>query len=85
MFETAELDCPGRASARFSVRALTSALRTRCTQNVHFSITPRSLTVTAGFRAIRTVAALPVYLNQLKRRTLYGQLFEQKRVPMQRL
>ena len=50
----------------------------RWTQKVHFSITPRPRTVTSGLNAIFSVSG--TFLNQLKklkRRTLYGQLFEQ--------
>src|SRR4051812_38848044 len=58
----------------------------RCTQYVHFSITPRSRTVTSGFAPSRYLAScVLLYWKKLNRRTLYGQLFEQYRVPMQRL
>src|SRR5687768_3347601 len=58
----------------------------RCTQYVHFSITPRVRTVTSGFRSsLVTGESSSAYSKKLKRRTLYGQLFEQYRVPMQRL
>ncbi len=68
------------------VVAVISASRMRCTQEVHFSITPRARTVTSGLRARRVTGAAPALKSyQLKRRTLYGQLFEQKRVPTQRL
>src|SRR3954471_24616046 len=59
----------------------------RCTQYVHFSITPRLRTVTSGFFCILSVSgpSSGLYSKKLNRRTLYGQLFEQYRVPMQRL
>src|SRR5690349_20821752 len=72
----------------FSFLALSFPAWMRCTQKVHFSMTPRERTVTSGLRTIlpRSVfiavltfanCLLSWYLNQLKRRTLYGQLFAQ--------
>src|SRR5690606_9989101 len=78
------------------------AICRRCTQNEHFSITPRLLTVTSGFNTIRVRSSFissrvpssyrlsskqsaPLKSNQLKRRTLYGQLLAQYFVPIQRL
>ena len=61
---------------------------TRCTQYVHFSITPRLRTVTSGLRMQLQRASTrgsSLYWRKLNRRTLYGQLFEQYRVPTQRL
>jgi hypothetical protein len=53
---------------------------------VHFSITPYERTVTSGFRpSFRLSVVQSWYLKKLKRRTLYGQLFEQYFVPTQRL
>ena len=58
----------------------------RCTQYVHFSITPRLRTVTSGLRSSLQARRVPVGIQEkLNRRTLYGQLFEQYRVPTQRL
>ena len=66
----------------------------RCTQYVHFSITPRKRTVTFGFCCIFSVSGSPpvsfhtdvvVPVEVVEARTLYGQLFAQYRVPMQRL
>ena len=58
----------------------------RWTQYVHFSITPRGRTVTSGFRiSFRLGVTSSEYWKKLNRRTLYGQLFEQYRVPTQRL
>jgi len=58
----------------------------RCTQYVHFSITPRLLTVTSGLRPSFKLGVFQSwYSRKLNRRTLYGQLFEQYRVPTQRL
>ncbi len=74
---------PGRIG-RFSTSATCSAARIRCTQYVHFSITPRDRTVTDGLYC-SDASSVRSYANQLKRRTLYGQLFEQNRVPTQRL
>ena len=50
----------------------------RCTQYVHFSMTPRLRTVTSGLRpSARLGVSQSWYWKKLKRRTLYGQLFEQ--------
>ena len=50
----------------------------RCTQYVHFSITPRLRTVTSGLRMqLRLGVSQSGSSRKLKRRTLYGQLFEQ--------
>ena len=57
-------------------RASFWAKRMRCTQNVHFSITPPLRTVTSGL-SCRSSGAGNSGGNQLKRRTLYGQLFSQ--------
>src|SRR5258708_34539536 len=58
----------------------------RCTQYVHFSITPRLRTVTSRLRkSLNCGVSQSWKRRKLKRRTLYGQLFEQYRVPMQRL
>jgi len=49
-------------------------------------MTPRERTVTSGFwRSFRLSGVSLVKLKKLNRRTLYGQLFEQYRVPMHRL
>ena len=40
------------------VAASISARRIRCTQKVHFSMTPRARTVTSGFIAIFTVSSI---------------------------
>src|SRR6185295_4397983 len=58
----------------------------RCTQYVHFSMTPRLRTLTFGFRpSLRLGVVQSWYSRKLKRRTLYGQLLEQYRVPTHRL
>jgi hypothetical protein len=45
---------------------------------VHFSITPRLRTVTSGLRMPSSgLVVWSAYCRKLKRRTLYGQLFEQ--------
>src|SRR5262249_38872715 len=51
----------------------------RWTQNVHFSITPWPRCVTSGFNINGSGSGQfsSAKSNQLKRRTLYGQLFEQ--------
>src|SRR5664280_80502 len=58
--------------------------RMRCTQKVHFSMTPLERTVTSGFNCM-----FRGFGNsgscQLNTLTLYGQLFEQYRVPTHRL
>src|SRR5690242_15844068 len=72
-------------SGRFSSRALPLPSRMRCTQNVHFSITPLERTVTSGlscqFRGSGNASVSgrvgSAYSNQLNERTLYGQLLEQ--------
>src|SRR5579885_1787637 len=64
--------------------ALSSPKRILCTQNVHFSITPLVLTVTSGFNC-QLRGSGHLYVNQLKRLTLYTQLFEQYLVPTHRL
>jgi hypothetical protein len=56
----------------------------RCTQKVHFSITPRDRTVTSGLSCSWSGRSSWTS-RQLKVRTLYGQLLEQYRVPTQRL
>src|SRR5579863_945708 len=49
-------------------------------------MTPRLLTVTSGLRwSLMLSVSQSVSSRKLKRRTLYGQLFEQYRVPTQRL
>jgi len=49
-------------------------------------MTPRLRTVTSGLRIILSCGVSQSWNNRkLKRRTLYGQLFEQYRVPTQRL
>jgi len=63
-------------SCRSSVFAFSSANWIRCTQNVHFSITPAPRTVTSGL-SCRFSGAGHSGTNQLNRRTLYGQLFSQ--------
>src|SRR5258707_6997121 len=71
---------------RFCFSASIRALLTRCTQYVHFSITPRLRTVTSGFRNSLSWGVSQSWTRRkLKRRTLYGQLFEQYRVQTQRL
>ena len=40
------------AIGRFSLRALIRTASMRCTQKVHFSITPRARTVTSGLNCI---------------------------------
>src|SRR5688572_25950773 len=58
----------------------------RWMQYVHFSIPPRVRTVTSGlWRSWATGVFQSAYWKKLNRRTLYGQLFEQYRVPMHRL
>src|SRR6185312_9272526 len=50
----------------------------RCTQYVHFSITPRLRTVTSGLRPSLRLSVVQFWkVMKLKRRTRYGQLFEQ--------
>src|SRR5262249_48628739 len=67
-------------------RAGSRARDGRGTQYVPFSITPRWRTVTWGLRCAASVSVVvSAYCRKLNRRTLYGQLLEQKRVPMQRL
>src|SRR4051794_10138858 len=64
------------------------ALLIRCTQYVHFSITPRLRSVTSGLGRSCIVGlcrSSALKSKKLNRRTLYGQLFEQYRVPTQRL
>ena len=57
----------GRASFRASIRARLM----RCTQYVHFSMTPRERTVTSGFASIFSLGATsPRQARKLKRRTL---------------
>ena len=48
------------SSGRSAERARISASRMRWTQNVHFSMTPRSRTVTSGFFDSRTVSVVPL-------------------------
>src|SRR3954454_24566764 len=61
-----------------SIFAAIRAWLIRWTQYVHFSITPRDRTVTSGFRwGFRLGVVSSAYWKKLKRRTLYGQLFEQ--------
>src|SRR4029077_4457012 len=68
----------------FSASILASLMR--CTQYVHFSMTPRLRTETSGLRCnLRLGVVQSEYRKKLNRRTLYGQLFEQYRVPTQRL
>ena len=56
----------------------------RCTQNVHFSMMPLVRIETSGFSC--SLSGLGHSgVNQVKYRTVYGQLFAQKRVPTQRL
>src|SRR5688572_17322852 len=70
----------------FAIFASTRAWSRRCTQYVHFSITPRARTVTSGFASIFSVGeSVFEYWKKLNRRTLYGQLFEQYLVPTHRL
>src|SRR5260221_7665832 len=67
----------------------------RCTHMLHFSITPRERTTTSGLSTIfpksfcegftSAKSVFVSYSNQLNRRTLYGQLFAQYRVPTHRL
>ena len=72
----------GRSSFLASMRAALI----RCTQYVHFSITPRLRTVTFGFRpSFRLSVVSSENFRKLKCRNLYGQLFKQYRVPIQRL
>ena len=83
--QVAEDDRPGRAaparrpagSRRPSARASRPwpsifAALIRCTQNVHFSITPTSRTETSGF-SCRWSGFSHCGLKKLKNRTLYGQ------------
>ena len=68
---------PARSrKARPSFLATCSALRMRCTQKVHFSITPLERTVTSGLSCMLSGAG-NAGSAQLKTRTLYGQLLEQ--------
>src|ERR1700678_3554197 len=72
--------------ARFCSSDKIFAALIRCTQYVHFSITPRLRTVTFGLRIpYRLGVEESENKKKLNRRTLYGQLFEQYRVPTQRL
>jgi hypothetical protein len=79
----------GRPAASFSAHSRFELMRASlilCTQYEHFSMTPLLLTVTFGFFCkFRGVASCELYWKKLNRRTLYGQLFEQYRVPTQRL
>src|SRR5262245_36914365 len=71
---------------RPSRSATISAPRMRWTQKVHFSITPRLRTDTSGLRPSLSVSVCQsANVRKLNRRTLYGQLFEQYRVPTHRL
>ena len=63
-------------SWRSSVLRVDLGGRMRWTQNVHFSITPAPRTVTSGL-SCRLSGSGHSGSNQLKRRTLYGQLFSQ--------
>src|SRR5262245_13803714 len=75
---------PTLSSPRISDAIRVSLIR--CTQYVHFSITPRGRTVTSGLRInFRLGVVSSEYWKKLNRRTLYGQLFAQYRVPTQRL
>ena len=68
---------PSRIS-RPSAAARLPASRMRCTQNVHFSMTPLSRTVTSGLNCqFKGLSTLSLYEYQLKTRTLYGQLLAQ--------
>src|SRR6266700_6611366 len=58
----------------------------RCTQYVHFSMTPRMRTVTSGLYTRPVISGSCLWkLRKLKCRTLKGQLLAQYRVPTQRL
>src|SRR5262249_37185361 len=71
---------------RSSFSAAIRAWVMRWTQYVHFSITPRLRTVTSGLRpSFRLSVVKSAHSRKLNRRTLYAQLFEQSRVPTQRL
>src|SRR6185437_1925280 len=71
---------------RSCLSASMCAVSMRWMQYVHFSITPRRRTVTSGLRiAMYCGVCLSAYCMKLNRRTLYGQLLEQNRVPTQRL
>src|SRR5207244_13485653 len=74
---------PSRTS-RPSSLAFSSPLRMRWIQKVHFSITPRARTDTSGFNALSSCAS-HFGSKKLKKRTVYGQLFAQYRVPTHRL
>src|SRR5205807_9312466 len=83
---------PPSRTLRSSRRARFWAPRMRCTQKVHFSITPFSRTVTSGLRSMLSGSdqlshSLPLSakLCQLKLRMLYGQLFVLYRVPTHRM
>src|SRR4030067_2746087 len=74
---------PSRISL-FSSFAVSLATRILWMQNVHYSITPISLTETSGFNCwSRGFGNL--YVRQLKRRTSYGQYVAQGNVPTQRV
>ena len=64
------------ATGRPSRLAVCSAARMRCTQKVHFSMTPLERTVTSGF-SCQSSGRTNWVSRQLKVRTLYGQLLEQ--------
>src|SRR5215475_8690855 len=58
----------------------------RCTQYLHFSMTPRIRTVTSGLCTMLTNSGSSLWkFKKLKCRTLNGQLLAQYRVPTQRL
>ena len=63
-------------SSRFSASACCSVALMRCTQNVHFSITPTSRTETSGL-SCRWSGLSQIGLKKLKNRTLYGQALAQ--------
>src|SRR5664279_4492050 len=81
----AVITSPSR-TLRFSFSAVMRPCVMRCTQYVHFSMTPRLRTLTSGLRIILNCGVSKSWKSRkLKRRTLYGQLLEQYRVPTQRL
>src|SRR4051812_6546433 len=71
-------------TGRFSSLATSSARRIRWMQNVHFSMMPLVRRETSGFSCSFNGLGHDG-LNQVKKRTVYGQLFAQNLVPTHRL
>jgi hypothetical protein len=66
----------GAGRLEITILAWPSAARMRCTQNVHFSMTPTVRTETSGL-SCRWSGFGQLGLKKLKNRTLYGQAFAQ--------